>query len=60
LLSTDPHEIDEPPEVWRHPVSALYNFNQETLSIPALGVKLGVDAPTGIDSRASPSTSRES
>ena len=51
LLSTDPHEIDERPKSGDIRVSALYNFNQETLSIPAFGVKLGVDVPTGIDSR---------
>src|SRR5438105_2466402 len=51
LLSTDPDEIDERPKSGDIRLSALYNFNQETLSIPALGVKLGVDAPTGIDSR---------
>ena len=52
LVSTDPHEIDERPKSGDIRLSALYNFNQETLSIPALGVKLGVDAPTGIESRA--------
>lgn len=31
-------------------IEALYNFNQETLSIPALGVKVGISAPTGVDS----------
>jgi len=51
LLSTDPHEIDERPKSGDLRFSALYNFNQETLSLPALGVKLGIDAPTGIESR---------
>jgi hypothetical protein len=50
-LSTDPHEIDERPKSGDVRVSALYNFNQETLSIPAFAVKVGTDAPTGIDSR---------
>jgi outer membrane putative beta-barrel porin/alpha-amylase len=50
-LSTDPHEVDERPKSGDVRVSALYNFNQETLSLPALGVKLGLDTPTGIDSR---------
>lgn len=51
FLSTDPHEVDERPESGDVRFSALYNFNQETLTLPALGVKLGLDAPTGIDSR---------
>ena len=51
ILSTDPHEIDERPKSGDLRVSALYNFNQETLSIPAFGAKVGLDAPTGIDSR---------
>lgn len=51
FLSTDPHEVDERPKSGDVRLSALYNFNQETLSLPALGVKLGLDAPTGIDSR---------
>jgi hypothetical protein len=51
FLSTDPHEVDERPKSGDLRLSALYNFNQETLTIPAFGVKLGLDAPTGIDSR---------
>ena len=31
-------------------LEALYNFNQETLRIPALGVRVGASLPTGIDS----------
>ena len=31
-------------------VSALYNFNQETLAIPALGLRLSATVPTGTDS----------
>ena len=31
-------------------IETLYNFNQETLDIPATAVKLGVLAPTGTDS----------
>lgn len=31
-------------------VSGLYNFNQETLSVPALGIKATVTLPTGVDS----------
>ncbi|HEX3034759.1 MAG TPA: transporter [Thermodesulfobacteriota bacterium] len=31
-------------------LEALYNFNQETLSLPAFGVKLEFNIPTGVDS----------
>jgi hypothetical protein len=51
VLSTDPHEIDERPKSGDLHFSALYNFNQETLSVPAFGAKLGLDVPTGVDSR---------
>jgi hypothetical protein len=30
-------------------VSALYNFNQETISLPAFALKVGLDTPTGVD-----------
>ena len=49
VLSTDPHEIDEPPKSGDLRLSALYNFNQETLALPALAAKLGLVAPTGVD-----------
>src|SRR5262245_24263049 len=48
-LSTHPHEIDEPVKSGDLRVSALYNFNQETLVMPAFGVKLEVNFPTGVD-----------
>jgi hypothetical protein len=48
-LSTDPHEIDDRPKSGDLRLSALYNFNQETLTLPAFAVKLGLDAPTGVD-----------
>jgi outer membrane putative beta-barrel porin/alpha-amylase len=51
LLSTDPREVDERPKSGDVRFNALYNFNQETLGLPAFGVKLGLEAPTGIDSR---------
>src|SRR5262245_6562928 len=50
-LSTDPHEIDEPAKSGDLRVSALYNLNQETLVMPAFGVKLEVNLPTGVDAR---------
>ena len=49
-LYTDPHEIDEPEKSGDLSLEALYNFNQETLTIPALGLKGSVDFPTGVDS----------
>ncbi|HEV8306733.1 MAG TPA: transporter [Methylomirabilota bacterium] len=49
-LSTDPHEVDEPTKSGDLQLSALYNFNQETLSLPAFGLKLTVNFPTGVDS----------
>jgi hypothetical protein len=51
MFSTDPHDIDERPKSGDLHFSALYNFNQETLSVPAFGAKLGLDVPSGIDSR---------
>ena len=50
-LSTDPREIDEPTKSGDLRIGALYNFNQETLVMPAFGVKLEVELPTGVDSR---------
>jgi len=48
-LSTDPHEIDEPVKSGDLRLGALYNLNQETLVLPAFGVKLEVNLPTGVD-----------
>jgi hypothetical protein len=50
-LSTDPREIDDRPKSGDLRLGVLYNFNQETLTVPALAVKLGVDAPTGVNAR---------
>lgn len=50
-LSTDPHGIDEPPKSGDVRLAALYNLNQETLVVPAFGVKLEVNLPTGIEAR---------
>jgi len=49
-VSTDPHEIDEQAKSGDLQLSVLYNFNQETLTVPALGVKLTLNVPTGVDS----------
>ena len=48
-LLTDPHELDEV-KSGDLKLSGLYNFNQETLTLPALGFKLTVNLPTGVDS----------
>src|SRR5437773_2324208 len=50
-LSTDPREIDEHAKSGDVRIGALYNFNQETLVMPAFGAKLEVELPTGVDSR---------
>jgi hypothetical protein len=49
-LSTDPHDIDEPTKSGDLQLHALYNFNQETLTLPAFGLKVTANFPTGIDS----------
>jgi Putative MetA-pathway of phenol degradation len=51
ILFTDPHEVDDRPKSGDLHLSALYNFNQETISVPAFGLKLGLDVPTGVDSK---------
>jgi hypothetical protein len=51
LLSTDPRSIDEPPRSGDLHLSALYNFNQETVSLPAFGLKLRLNTPTGVGAR---------
>jgi len=48
-LFTDPHDTDDRPKSGDLRATALYNFNQETLTLPALAAKLGVTAPTGVD-----------
>jgi hypothetical protein len=50
-LSTDPREIDDRPKSGDLRLGVLYNFNQETLALPAFAVKVGVDTPTGVDAR---------
>ena len=49
VLFTDPHDIDDRPKSGDLRASALYNFNQETLTLPALAAKLTLTAPTGVD-----------
>jgi hypothetical protein len=48
-LFTDPHDIEDRPKSGDLRVSALYNFNQETLTLPAFAAKLSLTAPTGVD-----------
>ncbi len=48
-LLTDPSETDEV-KSGDLKLSGLYNFNQETLTLPALGFKLTLDLPTGVAS----------
>jgi hypothetical protein len=48
-LFTAPHEVDERPKSGDLHLSALYNFNKETISVPAFGLKLGLGTPTGVD-----------
>src|SRR3984893_7384057 len=50
-LATDPRDIDDRPKSGGLRVSALYNFNQETISLPAFALKVGVDTPTGLGAR---------
>ncbi len=49
-LSTDPREIDEPTKSGDLRLSGLYNFNQETLALPALAAKVTLNFPTGVAS----------
>jgi outer membrane putative beta-barrel porin/alpha-amylase len=51
LLSTDPRAIDDPPRSGDLHLSALYNFNQETITVPAFAAKLGLNTPTGVGGR---------
>jgi hypothetical protein len=50
-LATAPHTIDEAEKSGDLRTFALYNFNQETLRLPAFTAKLSLDFPTGIHSR---------
>ncbi|HZO42715.1 MAG TPA: transporter [Methylomirabilota bacterium] len=48
-LFTNPSAIDDRPKSGDLRASGLYNFNQETLTLPAFAGKLSVTAPTGVD-----------
>ncbi len=49
-LLTDPREVDKPHKSGDMRLSALYNFNQETLSLPAFGFRGSLNVPTGVRS----------
>ena len=49
-LLTDPKRIEEQTKSGDLSVSGLYNFNQETLSLPAFGLRFTLNLPTGTDS----------
>ena len=51
-LFTNPHEVDDTPKSGDLHLTALYNLNQETLTLPAFGIKLALGAPTGVDARS--------
>lgn len=50
FASTHPRDIDEDTKSGDLQVGGLYNFNQETLTFPAIAAKLTLNLPTGIDS----------
>jgi outer membrane putative beta-barrel porin/alpha-amylase len=49
-LFTDPKRGEEQTKSGDLQLSGLYNFNQETLSLPALGLRLTLNLPTGTES----------
>ncbi len=51
ILATDPRAIDAPGKSGDLRAFALYNFNQETLRLPAFSTKLSLEFPTGVRSR---------
>ena len=49
-LFTDPKRVEEQTKSGDLQLSGLYNFNQETLNLPALGLRLTLNLPTGTES----------
>lgn len=47
---TDPRRVEEQTRSGDLRLSGLYNFNQETLNLPALGMRVTLNAPTGTGS----------
>jgi hypothetical protein len=58
FLSTHPDSIDEDTKSGDLQISALYNFNQETLTLPAFAVEGELNLPTGDDSSGVDATIR--
>ena len=50
MLLTDPKRVEGQTKSADLQLSGLYNFNQETLSLPALGVRFTLNLPTGTES----------
>ena len=50
-FSSDPHQVEGQEKSGDLRLSALYNFNQETLDLPAFALKGQANFPTGVDSR---------
>lgn len=48
-LFTNPHDVDGPGKSGDAGISILYNFNQESLALPALALKGSLQVPTGVD-----------
>jgi outer membrane putative beta-barrel porin/alpha-amylase len=49
-IITDPRRVDEQAKSGDLQLSGLYNFNQETLTMPAFGIRVTLNTPTGTDS----------
>lgn len=49
-LFTNPRDLDEPEKSGDLRLGGLYNFNQETRSLPAFGLKGSLNSPTGVRS----------
>ena len=49
-FSSDPHQVEGQEKSGDLRLSALYNFNQETLDLPAFALKGQANFPTGVDS----------
>ncbi|TAJ10970.1 MAG: hypothetical protein EPO61_01425 [Nitrospirae bacterium] len=48
---TDPHTLVGPNKSGNLHLGVLYNFNQETLDLPAFAMRIGAELPTGLDSK---------
>lgn len=50
FASTQPDDIEEDTKSGDLQLSGLYNFNQETMTLPAIAAKVTLNVPTGVDS----------